>query len=140
VLDGRLTYLDDQAGRALPEVFAPVIFAEDTQGLGDRFIETLGADLNRMLDAAQVGAGNSAKRTAIRATLLCWVMRSRPRAAPSGLDNVACHLAGGKLRRAGSILWAGVEKQFEVIVLRDRPINVRGPLGRQKRSIPRSLQ
>jgi hypothetical protein len=60
VLNCRLADLDDEAGRALPEVFTPGIFAENTQGLGDRFVKSLGTDLNGMLDAARVGAGDSA--------------------------------------------------------------------------------
>jgi hypothetical protein len=52
VLDCRLANLDDETGRALPEIFAPGIFAENAQSLGNGFIETLRADLNGMLDAA----------------------------------------------------------------------------------------
>ena len=39
---------------------APFIFAEDTQGLGDGFVEALGADLDRVLDALRIAAGDLA--------------------------------------------------------------------------------
>jgi hypothetical protein len=54
---GRFAYPHHEAGRTLPEVFAPRIFAEDAQGLGDRFVETLRTDLNRMFDALGIGPG-----------------------------------------------------------------------------------
>ena len=39
---------------------APFIFAEDAQGLGDGFVEALGTDLDRVLDALRIAAGDLA--------------------------------------------------------------------------------
>jgi len=71
VLDCRLAYPENEARRALPEIFAPGIFAEDTQGLGDGFVQRLGTNLNRMLDAARISAGDSASADGHARKLSC---------------------------------------------------------------------
>jgi hypothetical protein len=50
MLDLRLSDTHQDTAGTVMEIFAPLVLAEDTQGLGDGFVDALRADLYRVLD------------------------------------------------------------------------------------------
>jgi hypothetical protein len=66
MLDFRLPDANDDAGSASPEIVVPFMFAEYTERLGYRLVDTLRADLDRVFDALVSRQVTLQVRTAIR--------------------------------------------------------------------------
>jgi hypothetical protein len=56
----RMLHLDRDQRLAAPGPVDPIVVTKNPQRLGDRFIETVGAHLDCVLDSAKVNARNSA--------------------------------------------------------------------------------
>ncbi len=54
VLNLRLLYSNDDGRGAATGILTPVVFSKNAECLGNGFVESLSADLNRMLDALSV--------------------------------------------------------------------------------------
>jgi hypothetical protein len=56
MLDLGMLNLNRNGGLTAPDIFDPIVVAENFQCLRNRFIDAAGADLDRMLDASEIAA------------------------------------------------------------------------------------